>query len=102
MKTTLTILSAFIWSLLPCLAFPPHLMVVAKKVSAPAPDWYLSQTFEGTGAETGWTDSGTVDWDESVIVGSGAQSLELAVAADTSYTVDSSADYHMVFKFRTR
>ena len=38
-KTTLTILSALVWSMLPCLAVPPHLAVVAKKKSAASTPW---------------------------------------------------------------
>jgi hypothetical protein len=51
----------------------------------------ISNCAEGSGTPTGWTDSGTVDWDESTTVLEQSESLELASGGSHSTDADFTA-----------
>lgn len=69
--------------------------------SATPPSYILSEDFEGTGAPSGWTSSGTVDWDSTVFTMGGAQNLHVSSTAGyAAYNLG--ADYNEIwvrFKF---
>lgn len=104
MKTTFTIISALIWSLLlPCLSAPPHLAVVKRKSSggAPAPTYIIEENCEGAGTPSGWSNTGgTPDWDYTATVLQGSESLELSTADITEYAISDASDLWAYCMFR--
>ena len=107
MKTTITILSAFLWSLLPCLAFPPHLMVVVKKkVAGGGPTYIINQDFNGIGYGNGesWTESSTsVNEDYTTVILEGTHSLNIPFTIYTQISISnaSSLDVYWVGRLDT-
>lgn len=86
MKTTLTILSALIWSLPLCLSAPPHLAVVAKKKVPVGITYLIDEDCEGTGTPSPWVvGTATVNFDETSIVLSGSQSVLVSGTGANTY-----------------
>jgi hypothetical protein len=79
-----------------------QIMIVKKKGGAPA--YLVNEDCEGTGTPSGWTDTGTVAWDEATVVLAGSQSLKLvgeAAQPRSTYTAGSTyPEVWVRFKFR--
>jgi hypothetical protein len=62
----------------------------------------VNEDAEGTGTPSGWTDSGTIDWDYTTTVITGAQSLHLPPASSntTKYSLSATGEVWARFKIR--
>jgi len=61
------------------------LSAVARK-SVAGGSLLIDEDCEGTGTPSGWTDTGSVDWDEAVTVLAGSKSLKIPNSASAIYT----------------
>ena len=96
-----------ILSLILCAAIcsPQQILILKKKAGGGDPPAYLvDEDCEGSGTPSGWTNTGSPDWDEATVVLAGSQSLEMASAATAPRAhYDTGSAYSEVwlrFKFR--
>jgi len=64
-------IAALSWSLL------PGQVITALRKKTAGPSYITNEDCEGTGTPTGWSDSNTVNWDETGVVLAGSQSLSI-------------------------
>lgn len=81
MKRTFAVL--MLLALATLLVWPQTVIVVKKKAGGPT--YLINEGFDGTGAPSGWSSSGTVDWDEATIYHDGAQSAQIDSSSADSY-----------------
>ncbi len=86
------------------IASPDVIRIRRAAAAGGGPTYIFNEDAEGTGTPSGWTNTGSPDWDEATTVLDGAQSLEMVGAATNPRAhYDSGAAYDEVwvrFKWR--